>query len=210
MRVPALIFDYGNVVAFFDYKIAFGRIGAPFGLSAEEILRRLDEGGFSQQLVEFESGRMDARAFAQRLTAAAGVALSYEEFVRAWEDIFALNESVARLIAALDRSGYTLILGSNTNILHTTHFRRKFAGTLDRFDALVFSYEVGYYKPERGFYEACAAAADVPAASCVFIDDLIENVKGARLAGLEALQYTGTPALVAALRGLGVEISPGE
>jgi glucose-1-phosphatase len=210
MRVPALIFDFGNVVAFFDYGLALGRMGAAVGLSGAEIRRRLDEGGGAQVLREFESGRLEPEDFAKRVMNVAGISLPYDCFVRDWEDIFWLNESVVRLVASLDQSGYPLFLGSNTNILHASYFRPKFAVALDRFDALVLSYEVGHCKPEREFYDACVAAAGVPASSCVFIDDVLENVEGARRAGLEAVQYTNTERLVTALRGLGVEIPAGE
>ena len=141
--------------------------------------------------------------------ASAGLSLPYEQFVRAWEDIFWLNEPVARLIQWLDERGYTLILGSNTNILHAPYFRRKLAGTLDRFDSFVLSYEVHAFKPERKFYEACVTAAGVPTSSCVFVDDLFANVEGARRAGLEAVQYVDTTSLVAALRRFGVEVPDG-
>ncbi len=210
MRLPALIFDFGNVVAFFDYGRAFERLGALLGVPAPELRRRLVNGGFPAQHVEFESGRVEAEAFAAKLMASAGLSLPYDEFVRAWEDIFWLNDPVARLIEWLDESGYTLVLGSNTNVLHATYYRRKFAETLDRFDALVLSYEVRSFKPERGFYDACVAAAGVPAASCIFVDDMIENVEGARRGGLKAVQYVDTPALLAALRSFGVEVPPGE
>jgi putative hydrolase of the HAD superfamily len=142
--------------------------------------------------------------------ALAGLDLSYDEFVRGWEDIFWLNEPVARLIAFLKARGYTLLLGSNTNILHSTYFRRRFAPTFDVFDRLILSHDVGHMKPDRRFYQACVAAAGVPAASCLFIDDLPENVEGARRAGLTGLRYVETPELIAGLRLHGVEVPPGE
>ena len=71
---------------------------------------------------------------------------------------------MARLVADLKRQGYTLLLGSNTNILHARFFRRHFAETLDHFDHLVFSYEVGELKPDRvlpGLRGAVGAAGRV-------------------------------------------------
>ena len=123
-----------------------------------------------------------------------GLRLSYEEFVRAWEDIFWLNESVGELIAGLKREGYRIFLGSNTNVLHATFYRRQFAGTLDLMDGFILSYEVGCLKPSRGFYDACAARPVSPPAACLFIDDIAENVEGARQAGLSALEYVEHPA----------------
>ncbi len=207
MRLPALIFDFGNVVAFFDYLKACNRLGARVGLPGDEVRRRVLELGFTQWLARFETGEVTSSDFAELITAPFGLSLSDHEFARDWEDIFWLNEPVSRLIVALHAAGYTLILGSNTNPLHAEFFRRKFAETLDLFDAFVFSYEVGHMKPDARFYEACARAAGVPAWSCVFIDDMAANVDGARKAGLQALQYVETASLIAALRELGVKIA---
>ena len=210
MRQHALIFDFGNVVGFFDYLQACERFGADSAFTGPVFRQRLQDQGFAQILNQFESGKIAPDGFAREVMARSGLSLPYEEFVRDWEDIFWLNEPVARLIDSLKSRGYTLILGSNTNVLHAAHYRRRFATTLDQFDDLVFSHEVGHLKPDPRFYAACVAAAGLPAASCIFVDDVEENVEGARRAGLIAVQYIDTPGLIADLRRLGVEIPPGE
>jgi putative hydrolase of the HAD superfamily len=210
MRSPALIFDFGNVVAFFDYLKACNRLGARLGLDGDTVRKQLLERGFAHTLARLESGQMAPSDFAEKIMASLGLSLAFDDFARDWEDIFWLNEPVARLIAALKSRGYTLILGSNTNLMHAVHFRRQFAATLDRFDALILSHEVGCLKPDARFYQACAAAAGAPAASCVFIDDIAENVEGARQAGLEGVHYVDDAGLITRLRELGVEIPPGD
>jgi glucose-1-phosphatase len=209
MHELAVIFDFGNVVGFFDYLKACERLGAGIGLSASALRERIAERGFAELLAQFECGTIAPEQFAREVMARAGLTLSYHQFVEAWQDIFWLNEPVARLIALLDEAGYTLVLGSNTNVLHSTYYRRQFARTLDRFDHLVLSHEVGHMKPDAEFYAACVATARRPAASCIFVDDLPENVEGARLAGLIGLHYVDTPALIAELGRLGVEGAEG-
>jgi FMN phosphatase YigB (HAD superfamily) len=207
MRLPALIFDFGNVIAFFDYLRFCNRLGARLGRTGEDVQAQLLEHGFAEMHLCFEAGTLTSDAFAGRVTGVLGLSLPLEEFARDWNDIFWLNEPVSRLIARLKSRGYTLILGSNTNCLHASFYRRGFASTLDHFDALVLSYEVGCLKPDRRFYEACAAAAGALAGECVFIDDVAENVLGARRAGLQSLQYVDMAGLVDGLRGLGVEVA---
>jgi putative hydrolase of the HAD superfamily len=208
MQKQALIFDFGNVVAFFDYLRACERFGARLGKSGQELRERLVNQDFVQILADFESGRISQHQFAREMMVRTGLDLTFEEFVQDWQDIFWLNESVARLIDRLKSRDYTLILGSNTNVLHSNHFQRQFAATMSRFNHLVLSHEVGFLKPEPGFYAACVAAARSSAGSCVFVDDVAENVEGARRAGLTALHYTDTPRLLAELQRLGVEVSP--
>ena len=89
----------------------------------------------------------------------------------------------------------------------STHFRRQFASTLDLLDHLILSHEVGHMKPAPEFYAACVSAAGVPAGVCIFIDDLEENVDGARRAGLIGLHYVDTPTLIADLDRLGMASS---
>jgi putative hydrolase of the HAD superfamily len=110
------------------------------------------------------------------------------------------------LVAFLKSRGYSIYLGSNTNLLHATFYRRQFAETLDLFDGFILSYEVGHLKPDREFFDACVRAAGVEPASCLFIDDVTENVEGAQRAGLTALRYRDTATLIAELALAGVEV----
>ena len=206
MREPALIFDFGNVVGYFDHGRAYESLAAKLGLEAELLKRRARAQGALELFREFECGRINPFDFAQQIMRIAGFNLPYEDFVQGWADIFWPDETVVALVPRLKARGYRMILGSNTNILHATHYRRQFAETLTHFDRLIFSYEVGCMKPDRRFYLACVEAAGVPAESCVFIDDAEENVQGALRAGLRALAYTDTEVLLAGLRDMGVEV----
>lgn len=57
-----------------------------------------------------------------------------------------------------------------------------------RFDALVSSAAVGWAKPDPRAYAAAASALGLPPAACWFVDDLAENVAGARLVGMRAFR----------------------
>jgi epoxide hydrolase-like predicted phosphatase len=206
-RTPALIFDFGNVVAHFDYRKACETLGRPLGLDGEAFLERARGLGLSPLIRQYESGKITAEAFSRSVSELVGLEIGHDAFAAAWADIFWPNEPVARVVADLKRRGYTLVLGSNTNDLHAAQFRRQFAATLAHFDRLILSHEVGHIKPAAAFYRACAEAAGAPPAECVFIDDLPENVAGARAAGLEGIVFRDVPSLLDDLRGLGVEVA---
>lgn len=65
--------------------------------------------------------------------------------------------------------------------------RWKVAG---EFDDLVISAEVGLAKPDQRIYELAVKRLGVLPEEAVFFDDMLENVEGARAAGLQAYQYT--------------------
>ena len=209
MERPAVIFDFGNVVAFFDYRRACEHFGRSLGMGGDAVLEELRRRGFSELVQRYECGALSSREFSQAVCTLAGLDVSHEEFAASWSDIFWLNEPVAALIAALRGRGYTLVLGSNTNDLHATQFRRQFAETLAHFDRLVLSYEVGHIKPAAEFYHACAAAAGRPPGECVFIDDVAENVAGAIAAGLRAVQFRDVDSLVRELEEHGIQVRGG-
>jgi glucose-1-phosphatase len=204
---PALIFDFGNVVAHFGYHRTCAQLARPRGLSAERLMERLELVRSSSFVRDYERGSMSSEAFAQAVCQRIGLDVPFQEFAQAFSEIFELNEPVARLVAGLKKQrGYTLVLGSNTNALHAGHFRRQFAEVLGHFDRHVLSFEIGMLKPEPGFYLACAQAALAPPGSCLFIDDLLENVAGASAAGLVGIHYRDPDSLAAELRALGVEL----
>ena len=204
---PAIIFDFGNVIAYFDFEKATTRLGAQLGLSGEELLDRLGAAGFREVLQRYERGELSSTAFSREISNLISLKITHDEFAAAWGAIFTANESIIPVVESLKRQGFRLILGSNTNHLHAVKFRDQFASTLAHFDHLVLSYEVRQIKPHRDFYLACAAAAERPPADCVFIDDLAENIAGAQGAGLIGVLYESTPQLISDLAQLGVQAS---
>ena len=59
------------------------------------------------------------------------------------------------------------------------------------FDAVVISGDVGLHKPQPEIFELGASRIEVPAAECVFVDDLRENCEGAEAVGMTAVLHRG-------------------
>lgn len=206
MAIKTLVFDFGNVLAHFDYLCACGRIGEPMGLTGAEVLSRLRSSGFVELLQEYESGKIQGGRVHESVCSILGSTLEFGEFANIWNDIFTLNEPVAELLPGLAGAGYRLILGSNTNEMHATYYRQRFSQALSPFVGFVLSYEIGCQKPSAEFYHACIAQADAAASECVFIDDMLENVEGARAVGMNAVCFRERTTLVAELSELGVRV----
>jgi epoxide hydrolase-like predicted phosphatase len=58
------------------------------------------------------------------------------------------------------------------------------------FDAVVISGEVGARKPDPEIYRLAAQRLQLPASSCVFVDDLPANVRGAVAVGMIGVHHT--------------------
>lgn len=98
-----------------------------------------------------------------------------------------VDEDLVAYISAL-RPGYKTALLSNAWQNGRVIFGERF-GFLHAFDVIVYSSEVGVRKPSREIFELTAARMNLSLDECVFIDDFIENIHGARAVGLRAIQF---------------------
>jgi epoxide hydrolase-like predicted phosphatase len=70
----------------------------------------------------------------------------------------------------------------------------------DAFDAMVISGEEGIVKPDARVYQLAAERLGAPMGACLFVDDFVENVAGARAAGMQALRFAPIEAAMSELR----------
>jgi putative hydrolase of the HAD superfamily len=201
--MKAIVFDFGNVLGFFDYRLTLGRLAAYTDLSADEI----EAAAYDKALEDdYESGRITSADFLGQLRQACKLRCDDTVLAEAFADIFRANEALCALVPTL-KPRYRLLLGSNTNDLHASWYRRQFAETLKHFDHLVLSHEIGVRKPRPEFFEHCRRLAGFPAGDCLFIDDLSANVAAARAGGWHAILYTDFPDLRGRLQELGISCS---
>ncbi len=59
-------------------------------------------------------------------------------------------------------------------------------------------------KPDRRIFELLCERADIAPEDCVFIDDGLHNVEGARAVGMGAIHFTTPQALETALTERGI------
>ncbi len=200
--VHTIIFDFGNVIGFFDHRRTLDRL-APFSdLLPEEIYQRVYQGDLGEP---FDAGRMTVPEFLQRCRDLGPLRCDDTFLQNAIGDIFWPNPEICTLVPRL-KERYRLLLGSNTNPIHGGQFQRQFADTLAHFDELVLSYRVGARKPQAAFFERCLQLADCPAEECLFIDDMPENIVGARACGMQGIVYIPHSKLTPQLRTLGIRL----
>ncbi len=200
--IQTIIFDFGNVVGFFDHRLVSSRLRPHATVAAEEI-HQLIFGGTLED--EYEKGRLTSAEFLRHLRDRCGLGCPEDVVVRSYVDIFWPNPDVCALLPRL-KPAYRLVLASNTTELHFRQFREQFAEPLRYFDDVVLSFRIGARKPSPAFFEHCLERAGCPAAACVFIDDLPANVAGARACGLHGIVYTGPDELRRGLANLGVRV----
>jgi len=198
--ISTIISDLGKVVLWFDNNIFYRKMTAYCSKSVDE-MRAIVHGNF--ELIElFDEGALTPRQFYERAVALLGARIGYDEFVPAYVDVFTRNQPVIDLYKRL-KGRYKLILLSNTDPLRFGFVRRHFPDILF-FDDYVLSYEVKALKPDPRIYREAINRAGAPPASCVFVDDLEENIAGAEALGLKAILYKPDTDLEKEIRVLGI------
>lgn len=190
MTSKCLFFDFGNVVAFFDHQKACRQIAklSKGKFSENDIYDELfQSGGLEQQ---YDRGTISTDFFIGEIKRKFKLSVAASEIERAWSDIFSINNLMIDILQRLNDNGYRLILASNTNELHYKWFKEKFADELKLFDDEVISFQVGFRKPEKGFFDYCVEKSGTQATQCIFIDDRLEFVKVAREVGMKGIWYT--------------------
>jgi glucose-1-phosphatase len=183
--MEAIIFDFGNVVGFFDHEKTLRRLEPYTDMSAAEMFETVYQDRLED---DFESGRIGDDEFLSFFREMCRLRCDHAFLRAAMADIFEHNPEICNLIPRL-KSRYRLLLGSNTNAIHSLHFRNQFDDVLSSFHAMVLSHEIGIRKPKAGFFQHCQQLAGCPANQCLFIDDLPINIEGARAVGLQGIVY---------------------
>ena len=112
-----------------------------------------------------------------------------------WEEMLGgeLEEAVA-ILDQLDAGGVPLYALTNWSRETFPIARARFP-FLARFRGIVVSGEERVAKPDPRIYQILLERYRLDAAGCVFIDDVARNVEGARVAGMDAIEYASADQL---------------
>ncbi|QEN85376.1 HAD-IA family hydrolase [Labrys sp. KNU-23] len=98
------------------------------------------------------------------------------------------REAILRVKAA----GLKLaILSNELDLFYGVEFRRRFP-LIDRFDVIVDATHTGILKPDARAYEQVLAELAIPRERCVFVDDQLKNIEGARAVRLPFVHFDVT------------------
>jgi putative hydrolase of the HAD superfamily len=127
-----------------------------------------------------------------------------EELRHGWNAVFTEEiEPTVRLLPSL-KSRMPIYLFSNSNPTHEAFWRTTYSETIGLFTDVFVSSTLRHRKPERAAFAAITRDTDIALSSILFFDDTLENVEGARAAGLQAVQVTRPSDVSAALSRIGM------
>lgn len=198
--VKAVIFDLGRVLV----DVNIGRLMKFFcaQIGPENAAQTLPQIMTHPLMAQYSSGKIDSRTFHRVLCDSYGLKLSFEKFAAQWCDIFSPIDGMEDIVESLSKK-VKLGLLSDTDPLHWEYIQSHYP-MMRHFPRPTLSFEIGMIKPQREIYLAAADNIKTAAAECLFIDDLEDNVRGAKAAGLQAIRFQGVRKLCEVLKKMGL------
>ncbi|MEH0832942.1 glucose-1-phosphatase [Pectobacterium cacticida] len=182
------IFDLGNVVIDIDFKRVLGVWSHLSRVPLATLQARFVMGEVFEQ---HERGEISDEEFSARLCQEMDITLSFEQFTTGWQAIFVgLRPEVIDIMLRLRQEGHRVVILSNTNQLHCSHWPSLFPEVEVAADRLYLSQEIGLRKPELAIYQHVLTQEGVTPAQAVFFDDNTANIDAAQRLGIHSILVT--------------------
>jgi HAD superfamily hydrolase (TIGR01509 family) len=189
-KTEAIIFDLGGVILNIDYNLtrtAFEKLGV------ENFDEMYSQSGADMLFRSLETGKVSEEDFYKEMNKRTGLELSSAEIQQAWNAILLDFREESLLFLDKLRSKYKLFLLSNTNHIHLAAFnkiyqvKKREKAFIDFFEKAYFSCEIGLRKPDAACYDWVLQKEKLVPGKTIFVDDSINNVEGAALAGMQTI-----------------------
>jgi HAD superfamily hydrolase (TIGR01509 family) len=195
--ISVVLFDLGNVLI----SIHPERFAATLGIDhRSDQSRRLQ---VVQLMQRYERGELETDRFFEQLGQVFSGKFSRQRLTEALEKV--LGNPIEGMPDLLQRVASSVPVGmvSNTNETHFEYCRRNFT-FLSIIPHHFLSWKLRVMKPDAAYYARVLEQLALPANRIVFIDDIPENVEGAKQAGMVGIVFEGAQRLRQELEALGV------
>ena len=193
-KVEAIVCDFGGVLTM-PLVESFMAFQDQTGITTETLGKAMlaaTEAGGDNPLYEMERGEITEVVFLETLTGHLEPLLGHRPEMHRFKEIYfeALqpNPEMIDLMRSLKDEGFQMAMLTN-NVREWEPLWRSMLPVDEIFETVVDSGFVGCRKPESRIYELTLERVGEPAAACLFIDDSLVNIEGARKAGLQAVHF---------------------
>jgi putative hydrolase of the HAD superfamily len=206
-EIEAIVCDFGGVLTT-PLLTSFMAIQDEIGISPEVLgtaMRALTEEDGENPLYALERGEVSEADFLERLTGGLEPLLGHRPQLHRFREVYfeALhpNPPMIELMRELKAAGKRMAMLTN-NVREWEPVWRSMLPVDEIFETVVDSGFVGARKPEARIYELTLERLGLPGKACLFVDDLLPNIEGARAAGLAAVHFRDNDQAIPEIRAL--------
>lgn len=198
--ITTIIFDIGQVLANFRWIEYMDDLGFN-----EDTKKKVGEATVAGPVwSEFDRGAMPLNEI---IEACVAIRPEAEKEIRYFfdnmETMVREFDYAEELVLKLKDNGYKIYLLSNYGESNFAYVKRDFK-FVPHVDGMVISYQVKHVKPEPEIYKALIDKYSLVPQECVFLDDLKENLEGAKKFGINTIHFKSLEQGLEELRKMGV------
>jgi len=200
LGVKALVLDFGGVVSktlFETHALSEQALGlppgtlawrGPFDPATDPLWQKMQRDEISERdywhTRTREVGKLVGEDWADMQT--------FVKRARGADPDAVIRPEARRAIGQVHVAGYKLaVLSNELDLFYGAEFRKKLP-LLKPFATIVDATYTGILKPDPRAYQQVAAELGLPLEACVFVDDQLRNVAGARRAGMKTVHFDVT------------------
>ncbi len=165
MMIKVIIFDWGNVIAFYPITDFLDKISAYFKVD-KKLFQKVE----LQNRLKHDLGEISTKEFIDNLSKGINKKLTVEEYYTTIEKFGQgeLNQELISLIKNLKKKYKIFILSNNSEPTYISIMK---SNLKNLFDKILFSYQVGIKKPNKEFFLKILGDTTFSPKNCLFIDD---------------------------------------
>jgi putative hydrolase of the HAD superfamily len=193
-EIEAIVCDFGGVLTT-PLLTSFMAIQDEIGISPENLgkaMRTITEEDGENPLYAMERGEVSEVDFLERVNDGLEPLLGHRPELHRFREVYfeALhpNEPMIELMRQLKAEGLRMAMLTN-NVREWEPVWRPMLPVDEIFETVVDSGFVGVRKPEARIYEMTLERLGLAAGVCLFVDDLLPNIEGARALGMNAVHF---------------------
>ena len=198
-KIESIIFDWGGVLIENPRPELLKYCSETFGVSLEDYTPVHD-----LFLDDFHKGEIGEERFWRQISDKLGKPMpsSRSQWYDAFRSAYLPKQEMFDLASLLQDKGYKTAILSNTELPAVRFFHEQ---SYTMFDLLVFSCIERMMKPQRRIYEITLERLGSKAEQTIFIDDVQNYIKAAKLMGLNTILFENADQVKSELARLGVE-----
>lgn len=199
-NIDTIIFDIGNVLVDFSWRQMLIRKGIP-----EELVEKIGDATVRTDIWnEFDRGVMSHEEIVEKLCANSP---EFSDYIHKgfddFEGIVKLRSTSIPLIEGLKKAHYRVLVLSNFS-KGAIDCNKKEMAFLEYVDGGILSYKDKVIKPDKEIYDLIVDRYGLDRSKCVFVDDTLKNVEGAKNAGIKAIVYKSLEQMMDEFKALGI------
>lgn len=195
-KIKNLIFDLGGVIMDLDFSKTHQAFANFAGVPVESLKGKIHTAGFFN---EYEKGLITDSEFRNHMRSFLNYPLAQDQEIDlAWNAmLLTITRERYDLLKSL-KSKYKTFLLSNTNNIHLNAvneivFKTSGERTLDPFfHKAYFSHLMKMRKPNPEIFTQVLAENNLVATETLFMDDILENIEGAKSVGIQTIHISST------------------